>query len=114
MPQKPSIMLIFSLIGINLIYASVSIFSKMASMCEPISFQFFAWIAGAIAILGVYAILWQQLLKRTTLSFAYMFKGTSLIFVLLLASLIFKEKITLSNVIGAVFIISGIILYSRD
>jgi len=113
MNRTTNIPLILSLIGVNLIYALDSICTKMASLSEPLSIGYFSWIAGALLVLGTYAVLWQQILKRTSLSFAYMFKGTSLIFVLLLAALIFGEQITLSNIIGAALIITGITLYSK-
>ena len=71
------------------------------------------WIAGAIGVMGVYAVLWQQLIARMPISTAYMFKGTSLIFVLLFSVLLFGEAITLNNVIGAVIIIVGIILFAK-
>lgn len=71
------------------------------------------WICGAICVMGVYAVLWQQIIKRMGLSVAYMFKGTSLIFVLLLSALIFGEAITPQNIVGAVFIIVGIVMYAK-
>jgi multidrug transporter EmrE-like cation transporter len=48
------------------------------------------------------------------LSTAYMFKGTSLIFVLLISALLFGEAISLNNVIGAVIIIGGIVLFANS
>ena len=102
-----------ALIGVNIIYASTFIFTKMASQQEPMSFPYLLWIAGAVGVMGVYAMLWQQVISRMSLSTAYMFKGTSLIFVLLISALLFGEAITLNNVIGAVIIIIGIILFAR-
>lgn len=64
-------------------------------------------------MMGVYALLWQQVIARMPLSTAYMFKGTSLIFVLLLSVLLFGESVSLNNVIGAVVIIVGIVLYAN-
>ena len=64
--------------------------------------------------MGAYAIGWQQILKRVELSTAYMFKGTSLIFVMLLASLFFGETISIMNIVGAVVIVAGIILYAKE
>ena len=64
--------------------------------------------------MGVYAICWQQVLKRIELSTAYMFKGTSLIFVMLLGYAAFGETITIMNIIGAVVIVLGIILYAKE
>ena len=68
---------------------------------------------GAVMMMGVYAVLWQQVLKRIELSVAYMFKGTSLIFVMLLAHVLFAEQITWNNIVGAILIIVGIALYAK-
>ena len=103
----------FALIGVNLVYACTSIFTKMASRQEMMSWPYLLWIAGAIGVMGVYALLWQQVIKRMPLSMAYMFKGTSLIFVLLFSALLFGETITLNNVIGSAIIIVGIVLYAK-
>lgn len=103
----------FSLIGINLIYSCTAIFTKMASRQEMFSWPYLLWIGGAVGVLGVYALLWQQVITRMPLSTAYMFKGTSLIFVLLISALLFSEAITLNNVIGAVIIITGIVLFAK-
>ena len=104
--------LLIFLIGVNLIYACTSIFTKMASRQEPKSLPYLLWIAGAVGVMGVYAMLWQQVIARMPLSTAYMFKGTSLIFVLLFSAFLFGETITFNNIIGAVIIIVGIILYA--
>ena len=102
-----------ALVGVNLVYACTSICTKMASRQEMLSWPYLLWIGGAIGVIGVYALLWQQVITRMPLSTAYMFKGTSLIFVLLFSVLLFGEGITLNNVIGAVIIIIGIVLFSK-
>ena len=102
-----------SLVGVNLIYACTSICTKMASQQEMLSWPYLFWIAGAIGVMGVYALLWQQVIAKMPLSTAYMFKGTSLIFVLMFSALLFGEAITLNNVIGALIIIIGIILFAK-
>ncbi len=102
-----------SLIGVNLIYACTSICTKMASREEMVSWPYLFWIAGAIGVMGVYALLWQQVIARMPLSTAYLFKGTSLIFVLLFSALLFGEAITTNNLIGSAIIIAGIVLYAR-
>lgn len=101
------------LIGVNIIYACTSIFTKMASAQEVMSLQWITWIVGAVGVMGIYALCWQQVLKHIELSTAYMFKGTSLIFILLISTLLFGEIITLKNVIGSVIIITGIVLYAK-
>lgn len=103
-----------SLVGINLIYACTVVFTKSASQHQFLSFPYILCLVGAVAVMGVYALLWQQVIKRMPIAEAYMFKGTSLVFVLLLSALIFGEAITLSNIIGAVVIIVGIVIYARS
>ena len=102
------------LIGINLVYACTYICMKCAATQAFMSLSYLLWIISALCIMAIYAVLWQQILARTPLSTAYMFKGTSLIFVLLLSALLFSEEITMKNVIGAVIIILGIALYAKS
>ena len=105
---------IIVLLLVNLLYASTSLFSKYAAGQEFLSWQYCLGLCGAVAIMGVYAICWQQILKRVDLSVAYMFKGTSLIFVLMLSILIMGEHITVWNIIGSVVIIIGLIVFAKD
>jgi drug/metabolite transporter (DMT)-like permease len=101
------------LIGAFLIYSFASVFSKAASAHGFLSFPYLLYLGGAILTLGIYAIIWQQIIKRIPVSDAYMFKGTSILFVLLLSHLFFGEVITLQNCIGAAIIIGGIALYAK-
>ena len=103
-----------SLVGINLLYACVTLFTKYAAQHDFLSVAYCIGLAGAIGVMGLYAICWQQILKRIELSTAYMFKGTSLIFVMLLAWAIFGEAITAMNIIGACVIVLGIVLYGKE
>lgn len=100
--------------AINFLYACVSLFTKYASQQEFMSWNYTVGLIGAIGVMGLYAVLWQQILKRMDLSLAYMFKGTSLIFVMLLAYILFGEQITWNNIVGAIIIISGIVLYAHS
>lgn len=103
-----------ALVGINLIYACTYICMKMASPHEFLSAPYILWILGAVGVMAIYAVLWQLVLARVPLSAAYMFKGTSLIFVLLLSALLFREGISWQNVLGSFIIVSGIILYAKS
>ena len=109
--KKYSIFLV--LIGVNLVYACTSIFTKMASRQNMLSEPYLLWVVGTVGVMGVYAILWQQVIKRMPISTAYMFKGMSLVFVLLISALLFGEAISVSNLIGSAIIITGIVLYAK-
>ena len=103
-----------ALLLVYLFYSTVSIATKFTSMQEMLSLRCFMGLAVVVAMLGIYAIIWQQVLKRIELTTAYMFKGTSLIFVLLFSALIFNETITLWNVVGAALIVGGIVWFARE
>lgn len=102
-----------ALVGVNFIYACTGICTKMASRHEMFSWPYLLWMAGAVGVMGIYAILWQQIIAKIPISTAYMFKGTGLIFGLLFAYLLFSEQITIYNIIGAATIITGIALFSK-
>lgn len=78
------------------------------------SWNYTVGLIGAIGVMGLYAVLWQQILKRIELSLAYMFKGTSIVFVMLLAYVFFGEQITWNNIFGTIIIIIGIVLYAHN
>ena len=102
-----------ALIGVNFIYACTGICTKMASRQEMMSWPYLLWMAGAVGVIGIYAILWQQIIARIPITTAYMFKGTGMIFGLLFACLLFSEHITVYNIMGTVIIIMGIVLFSK-
>lgn len=101
------------LVFVNFIYACTSICTKMASRQSALSCLYLLWIVGAIGVMCVYALLWQQVISRMPISVAYMFKGTSLVFVLLFSALFFDEVITINNLVGSVIIIAGIVLFAK-
>ena len=105
---------IIALLLINLLYASVGIFTKLASQQEFLSWAYVFSFGGAVAVIGIYAILWQQIIRRIELSTAYMFKGTTIIFTMLFAHWLFGEQITWNNIFGTIIIIAGIVLFAYD
>lgn len=112
MKKTLNILSILALILINLLYSTVGIFTKLASQQDFLSWGYLLSFGGAVGVIGVYAILWQQVIKRIELSTAYMFKGTTIIFTMLFAYWLFGEQITWNNVLGAIIIIIGIVLYA--
>ena len=103
-----------ALIGTFFIYTTSGVFSKLASQQDFASLLYIAFLCGSVAVLGIYAVLWQQIIKRMPVGDAYLFKGTGVIFGLALAHFVFGEAITLYNIIGAGIIIAGITLNARS
>lgn len=102
-----------ALLGINLVYALVFVFTKSASVYPFLSWQYILWLCGAVGVMGIYAICWQQIIKRMEISTAYMFKGTALIFTLFFSAMLFGESITWNNIVGAIIIVLGIVLFAK-
>lgn len=96
------------------IYTLAGIASKFAAMEDGITLKFIALYLGEIAILGVYAVIWQQVIARIDLSIAYANKGTALLWSLLWATLIFQETITTWNIVGIIIVMIGIYLVNSS
>jgi multidrug transporter EmrE-like cation transporter len=100
------------------VYSFVGVLSKLASSqlvkYGVLSFEFIIIIFGMFLILGIYAILWQIILKKIDLSIAYANKGMGLLWTLVWATLLFNEKIYFQNIIGIILIMLGIWVVSTN
>ena len=86
----------------------------MAAGYDFLSVKFCLCYGGLILILGIYAICWQQIIKRIPLTLAYANKAVTVIWGMIWGVLFFGENITVTKVIGAVIVIAGVILYSLE
>ena len=96
------------------IYTLSTVFAKFASAEEFMSFKFILFYGIEILILGLYAIIWQQLIKKFDISVAYANKAMGLLWSIIWAILIFKEIITIKNIIGVIIVIIGTIIVNKD
>ena len=92
-------------------YSSVAILGKLASRYEFLSIQFLALYGAEIAVLGIYAICWQQVIKRMPLSAAYANRAVMVIWGCIWGVLIFKEQLTAGKVLGGILVLAGVVLY---
>jgi len=100
--------------AILLMYALSDVTSKLAASKEFMSFQFILLYGIVLFILFLYALLWQQILKIIPLITAYVNKAVTIIWGLVFGVLIFHEQITVGKIIGAILIISGVILVALE
>lgn len=63
-----------------------------------------------VLLLGVYAILWQQVLKKMPLNIAFSNKGITIVWGIIWGRIIFNENINLGMIIGALLVVLGIVL----
>lgn len=92
------------------VYAICALCEKFTSKLPLMSSNFILGYIFVVALLGVYAILWQQILKRIELNIAFSNKAITVIWGFILGFLILGENISLKMVIGAIFVIVGIML----
>lgn len=98
------------LLLLNLFYATIIIATKWTSNFAYNSWSLIFAISLVFLLFFAYAVVWQQLLKKVSLSVAYMFKGSSIIFIMLASWLLFNESISLNNLLGCCLIIIGILI----
>lgn len=72
------------------------------------------WFYFAIFLYAFATLFWLYILQRVPLSIAYPFTATTMIWVPLMASLFFEEKLTYSYWMGAILIISGIAIIGSE
>ncbi len=87
-----------------------TICSKFAASQSFMSFSFIAFYAGVIVALGIYALIWQQVLKKVPLTTAFVNKSASLIWSLIWGIAFFNETISASMLIGIAIVFCGVIL----
>ena len=94
------------------VYSLSGLFSKNASMQPFLSFEFCALYAGMLIVLAIYAIGWQQILKRLPLTLAFANKAITVVWGIVLGALVFGETITWPMIVGAILVIAGVVLFS--
>ena len=87
-------------------YSLGGICSKAAAGKSFLSFDFILFYCMTLFILAVYAVLWQQIIKKIPLNIAYANKAITLVW----GIVIFKEYMSLSNIIGVIVVLVGVLL----
>ena len=90
------------------------IFSKLASKQPFLSLKFILCYGALLFIMFVYAIGWQQIIKRLPLTTAYANRAVTIVWGIIWGLLFFNEKLNLGKVIGAVIVIAGVLLYVTE
>ncbi|MCM1182338.1 MAG: EamA family transporter [Roseburia sp.] len=105
---------ILMLQGVVVIYTISGILSKSASASEgkPVRFLFFFGME--FVILGIYALLWQQIIKRFELSVAYANRSMSVLWSMLWAVVFFHDTITPRNITGVLLVVAGTVIINTD
>ena len=100
--------------AVVVIYTLSSVVAKFATGKELFSFSFFLFYGIEVAILGVYAILWQQMIKRFELSVAYANRAMALLWSAVWAVVLFHENLTAKQLLGIALVIIGTVIVNTD
>lgn len=100
--------------GIVVVYTMSGVAAKFASQYAFLSPGFILCYGAEIFILGVYAILWQQIIKRVDLSVAYANRSVALLWSMLWAGLFFAEQVTAKNIIGVIVVLIGTMIVNQE
>ncbi len=112
--KKLSLKAVLAIQGAVIVYTMGGVCSKMAGGQEFLSPGFVMFYGGQILVLAVYALLWQQIIKRVDLSVAYVNRAMAICWSMVWAILFFGERITLRNIIGVVLVLSGTIIVNSE
>lgn len=97
-----------------ILYTFSGIAGKFAAGYDILSLQFIFFIGLELFILGCYAVVWQQIIKRFPLSIAYVNRAMAIFWSTLWAFIIFGERITWKNILGVIIIFAGIMVVNSD
>ena len=96
------------------LYTVSGIAAKLASGYPFLSWGFILCYGGEVLVLGLYAVVWQQIIKRMDISVAYANRSVAIFWSMLWAFLLFDEQITVQNLIGAGLIFIGTWVVNKD
>lgn len=96
------------------IYSLTSVSNKIAAGYPILSFLWMLFYGLGILAMGGYAIIWQKVLKNIPLTTAYANRAVATILGLIWGVLFFGERVSLRIIIGALIVVSGVVIITGD
>lgn len=96
-----------------IIYTIASVMSKLSTQNKD-SIECILFLGLDFVFLGVYALLWQQMIKKFDLTVAYANRAMAIIWSMLWAVIFFHDSITIKNIIGVIIVLIGTLLVNMD
>ncbi len=113
----------YILLHLNIcLFSFTGIFSKLASgefnKHGVAGFMLYVYLGLMLLNCALYAFAWQRIIKKFDLSFAFANRSVYLIWSQVWAAVIFKESLTVCNIIGMLIVLIGVMIVqlanSRD
>lgn len=105
-----------ALIGLHLllaVYSLSDVCSKTAAGAPFMSFRFLFFYGCVLGLLGVYAIGWQQVIRRLPLTVAFANRAVTVVWGIVWGVLFFQEQVSPLRLVGAALIMAGVVLFAR-
>lgn len=100
--------------AIIVIYTVSSVMAKLASASTAKPLRMLVFLGLEFVILAIYAVLWQQMIKRFDLSVAYANRSMAILWSMIWAVIFFHDEITLRNVLGVLIVLVGTVIVNLD
>ncbi len=110
MKQKITLKNVLILQAVIVVYTLSGVMAAIASRQKALSLRFFLFYLAELVILGIYALLWQQMIKRFELSVAYANRAMALLWSLVWSVVIFHDRVTPRHIIGVGLVILGTVI----
>ena len=96
------------------LYTFSGVAAKFASQYDFLSKGYILCYGVEILILGIYAVIWQQIIKRVDISIAYANRSLAIFWSMLWAALLFQETVSLQNILGVLLILAGTWMVNKN
>ena len=93
-----------------LLFACCTLLMKLAAQYDTLSWNWILFYGTGVFILGSYALIWQQFLKRMPLVTVYANRATAMFWSMIFGYFLFHETITWNMIAGVAVIFVGIYL----
>jgi drug/metabolite transporter (DMT)-like permease len=97
-----------------MIYSMSGICSKLAAKEKFLSKNFCIYYMVIIVLLVLYAVGWQQVIKRLPLTTAFANKAVTIVWGVIWGAIFFGEVVTIGKIVGALFVITGVVMYAKE
>lgn len=114
MNKMRSLKNIILLQAVIVIYTISGVMSKEASKSQGNLTRFLFFFGMEFVILAVYAVLWQQIIKRFELSVAYANRSMAVVWSMVWAVVFFHDTITMQNIAGVLLVVVGTFIVNTE
>ncbi len=110
-PRQANRALVLLVLHVGVLISSLSgVCLKLAATEARFSMRWIMLYCGAVASLGIYAILWQQVLKRMSLISAFLNRSVKVLWAMLWGLLLFHERLSWNMLLGVAIVLAGVIV----